>query len=993
MLGTMPLSVIVGPPNSGRASAIRSRLEESLVRDPVLVVPTSDDVAWFERALSAGGHGVLGATICTFRRLTDEIATTTGAKVRAPLWDAQRLALVRAAASHTSLRALERSAAHPGFAPALEGLIAELQAALIDPGELARAAAELDDGDHEAELAMLYAAYVERREAAGRDDAHSATRTVATSLRARPEAWGQRPVLVYGFDDLTEEQLDLLAALSGACEVTVAVNYADSEALAARAGLLARLRSELGAVDIDELAFDPGYTGSATLRELDQHLFEVGGQRAEPDGGLALLECGGERGEVEAIGGEIARLLADGVRPDEILIVLRHPDRSGPLYRQVLEGFGIPMAVEASIPLSRTAVGRGTLALASCALPNASAGHLLDFLRAQPGAKAQGIADWVERLIRRDQAQTADEVLGDWSAPPASLSALREAGGGAAWLRALAAAALRLAEEAHAGSEPVAKSPGDAASGVPFDPLELRAAATAASTLEELAELEALPGCTAPGPIEAISALEALRVRLWSGPTEGRVRVLSPYRVRAARARHLFLASLQDGDFPGAEAADPLLGEDRRARLDLRALARRDVVLEERYLFHACVSRPTERLWLSWRSSDEEGRPSTRSPFVDDVLDRLAPSADRAELALKIVRGLDRVVFQPDDAPSRRQLERALAAIAPQVEPVLPGPLAHPRILAELAERDPVGAGTLEKWIECPYRWFVDHELKPQGLDPEPEALRAGSVVHEVLERLYGEPPGNDGIPRPEDVGRWRNRASELLAEVAEERGLSPEQPLSRIALERMRAQVHRLLERESRSETDLRPALLEASFDDREGADRPSLDLGDMRLHGQIDRVDKSPDGRRALVYDYKTGSKVWAGAKLAEEGKLQLQLYVRAIRDQWGLEPVGGLYYQLGGSGDPAPRGFVAKDVQGTDGLELTRTDRLELDDVEDIVEAGVDRAREQAAAMRRGEIGRDPNRGKCPDWCRYQAICRLERTIGPEEQAANGESRGEG
>ena len=68
MLDAMSLSVIVGPPNSGRANAIRARLEGSLDRDPVLVVPTADDVAWFERELSAGVGAVLGATICTFRR-------------------------------------------------------------------------------------------------------------------------------------------------------------------------------------------------------------------------------------------------------------------------------------------------------------------------------------------------------------------------------------------------------------------------------------------------------------------------------------------------------------------------------------------------------------------------------------------------------------------------------------------------------------------------------------------------------------------------------------------------------------------------------------------------------------------------------------------------------------------------------------------------------------------------------------------------------------
>jgi RecB family exonuclease len=206
-----------------------------------------------------------------------------------------------------------------------------------------------------------------------------------------------------------------------------------------------------------------------------------------------------------------------------------------------------------------------------------------------------------------------------------------------------------------------------------------------------------------------------------------------------------------------------------------------------------------------------------------------------------------------------------------------------------------------------------------------------------------------------------------------------------------MRAQIERLLEREARSETELRPALLEAWFDDRDDADRPALDLGDLRLHGQIDRVDVTRDGRFGLVYDYKTSSRVPAGAKLAEEGKLQLQLYTRALRDRWNIEPLGGLYYQLGGSGNPKPRGFVAAEVDAIEALDLTKTDRIELDAVEETVEAGVERAREKAAAMRGGRIGRDPNRGQCPEWCRYQPICRLERSIGAEEPPSNGEGNG--
>jgi hypothetical protein len=49
----MPLEVIQGPPNSGRAGAILDRFRAVLDSDPVLVVPTGDDVATFERELSA----------------------------------------------------------------------------------------------------------------------------------------------------------------------------------------------------------------------------------------------------------------------------------------------------------------------------------------------------------------------------------------------------------------------------------------------------------------------------------------------------------------------------------------------------------------------------------------------------------------------------------------------------------------------------------------------------------------------------------------------------------------------------------------------------------------------------------------------------------------------------------------------------------------------------------------------------------------------------
>ncbi len=73
------------------------------------------------------------------------------------------------------------------------------------------------------------------------------------------------------------------------------------------------------------------------------------------------------------------------------------------------------------------------------------------------------------------------------------------------------------------------------------------------------------------GPGEALACLEALDVALWRGPSDGHVRVTSPYRIRARRARHLFVASLQEGEFPRHDPGEPLLSDEGRAELGLAA--------------------------------------------------------------------------------------------------------------------------------------------------------------------------------------------------------------------------------------------------------------------------------------------------------------------------------------------------------------------------------------------------------------------------------------
>ena len=312
--------------------------------------------------------------------------------------------------------------------------------------------------------------------------------------------------------------------------------------------------------------------------------------------------------------------------------------------------------------------------------------------------------------------------------------------------------------------------------------VELRAAAAAEAALRDVAEL---PGAE-PAREELVALLEELEVPLWRGPAEGRVRVLSPYRVRARRVGHLFVASLQEGEFPSHNPGDPLLGDERRA--DLGLPARRDPELEERYLFYACVSRPSDRLYLSWRDSDDDGQVLPPSPFLEDVADLLPPGGLTPRR-----RGLDAVTFEPvrgsergrarpvarrprtrRPTPARRSrrssvpeavaspIASRLAAAASTING-MPGPLRSPDVLAELGRRELYGASTLEEYAVCSYRWFVGHELRPQSIEPAPEPLTQGGIMHQVLEE-----------PLPRSPGRRRHAAARGRRGLEEPRRRAP---------------------------------------------------------------------------------------------------------------------------------------------------------------------------------------------------------------------------
>ena len=997
----MPLTLITGPANAAKAGAVLERLRAALPRDPLLVVPTAADVEHYQRELAGSGI-VFGAEVLTFARLVREIASRTGLDAR-PLGRVARDRVVRAAIADVPLRVLARSAVTPGFPGAAAALFAELQRSLVPPARFTsalRAWASANGGGRAAyadELAALYSAYRRRLERLGRPDGEGYAWAALDALRADPAAWGGRPVFLYGFDDLTPTERDAVETLSrhAAADVCVALPYEPGRvAFAGRAATVEELRPLAAeVVHLPERSEHYAPSARPALHHLERALFEPAPDRRPPNGAVRLLEAGGERAEAELVGAAVLELMRQGIEAQDIAVLLRGDAATTALFAQVLAGYGIPVSHDRRVPLARTRLGAGVLAGARAALPGGSAADLLAWLRT-PGRLADpSPADALDARVRRGGVRTARAARAIWESrlgqpPLTALDALAAAAedGPEALLGALEAEAEAIWTAPHRRRAEVLAAEDLADARVAADlraaSAELRALAAADATLlgspqdlvEALAAVEvrepsAVAGAALGTPPETVFAAAGTNGAVPAGPASPPPGVLlaDPLAIRARRFRAVFVCGLQDGEFPRRPVPEPFLSDaDRRgiaSAAGLRLPLHEDVLDRERSLFYAAVSRPEDVLFLSWRSSDEEGDPFAPSAFLDDV--RALFTDDLWDE--RGTRLLADVTWRPRDAPTPHELRRAYAAAAAEPEPAPLGAPATGAVLGLLGSRETEPARGLEAFAACGVRWLIEQLLRPARTDPDPEPMQRGSIAHAVLERtleLLRERTGSARIV-PERLDAALGALADALRERAGGVGGAGASPRERVLLRGLEADLERYLRTEAECGAGFEPTELEWSFGGADDAHGP-LALGEgAMVTGRVDRVDVGPGGA-AVVRDYK-GRVVVGGVKWTDELQLQVALYLLAVRDLLGLEPVAGLYQPLVGRRLGA-RGLVRDDVPG----RYTRTDLVDDDGFAAVLEDARQLAERTAAELHAGRIAPCPERCSSRG-CRYPAICR--------------------
>src|ERR687893_217890 len=197
-----------------------------------------------------------------------------------------------------------------------------------------------------------------------------------------------------------------------------------------------------------------------------------------------------------------------------------------------------------------------------------------------------------------------------------------------------------------------------------------------------------------------------------------------------------------------------------------------------------------------------------------------------------------------------------------------------------------LSASDLDTYRICPLKYKFARVFR---IPQEPTIhQRFGIAVHQVLERFHAA--GGGPLARLKELFEISWRRSGFG-------GSDDEQQFRERAVEAL--ERYWRLDRES----DAEPVWFERSF---------AFKLGPHLLRGRVDRVDRHPDGSYELI-DYKTG-KAKSASELRED--VQLSLYQMGARESWRLETSAQSYlYVLTGEKVPVEHSEQELDrVRGT-------------------------------------------------------------------------------
>lgn len=434
-------------------------------------------------------------------------------------------------------------------------------------------------------------------------------------------------------------------------------------------------------------------------------------------------------------------------------------------------------------------------------------------------------------------------------------------------------------------------------------------------------------------------------------PTKDGLMMGTMQRTRTGEMKALVVVGANEGVLPNEKPGSGLFGSDEKNLFKENGieLCKVDDVrfLEERMGIYRNLSKPRERLWISYSLSDAEGGPARPSgvftklaglfgdtPVARDALNRQSD----AELVGAGPAGLrhltealqaacegkplaphwhEALTWFKQNKPEALEPIRAGIAFTNKQEDLgreMTAALYMGNIEStreEALEPSPelsLSPSRLERYARCPFSHFVQYGLKPEErriFEIAPREI--GDIYHECLMEMSRHLTAR-GIAITDPASPWmtisREECRTFVEDViAKKSGTYREGILEAGNEEKYRGRrITDICEKVCWAVIEQVRAgeILRSSFEAPFGRGRRippiPVNLGEGRtayIEGKIDRVDYLP-GERVKIIDYKTGNENFSVAEAEAGYRLQLMLYLEASLER-RMKPAGVFYFKI--------------------------------------------------------------------------------------------------
>ncbi len=947
----------MGPSACGKTEQILNFLGTALNkgRQCYVIVPEQQSIEYETLLCNRFGSKVnLNCEVLNFERLPNRIAREYGNLAISNIDKGGACALLSliSEVNKDNLKEYSAVAADNDFANSLYSLISRMKMALITPDDI-RTKSQSPALDNEPRLraklqdiALIYSEY-EKHFADELNDPRDALTRLAQELPAKP-FFKNTCVFIDGYYTFTGQEykiIEEIIAQSANTYITFNLDvghtpyrefFAENASCCQRVGKLAK-------GDCDDIYLSGNKrTSSATLKHIQNNIWENDAQIVVNDGSLRMITAVNRFDEVEAAAAQILEFVMEGNRFSDIAVLASNTDTYSTIVDSVFSRAGIPCFMSAKEPISAKPLFSFLISSILVITEDFSLRSIKRYIKSGFSGLTNGESDallnYATSWKLRGKAWYSQS---DWTLNPEGYQEGDISNRGAKQLAAANTARYKIVEPLMALRESLKSKDLTVSKAVRAlythaismsadEILRQRAERILKNSDKEssdreiqlwkffiniINQLDSLCGNHSVTPKRFLTLFRLMcdSYSLGAIPaSKDAVTFGSPALLRAGGKKMVLILGVTDGEFPSAVSMGGFFDKIEASLLEGVDLVIADTMTKQlntaRFHVYAAFSAPTTRLLLLCPGAELAGgelRPSTAWLSVSNMVGKEQITAFTDKNLLYSAESIAASFPNLEDSPLKDKIATALInnGISYTAE--------YPQITdteSKINYKDDIlklSPTKFETYIKCPFSYFGQYVLglKKKKIN-EFSMSEIGSFAHKILDMFMQEcvSTGKFVAPDPNQRTQLLNRLTdEYLNQYigAEARNDKQFMHICNNMVKTLDFVTENLCE--EFTESRFIPSGFEFKIGLTKEPDIPAIqydiDGKTVTLRGSIDRVDTyTKNGVTYVrVIDYKTYGKEFSADLVACGMDTQLLHYLFAYCEKTGGQPAGALYYKV--------------------------------------------------------------------------------------------------